>query len=265
MAAIASPARGSSPAAAGTRPGWRRIARCSRQDGTPRLDAEGMPVDRTLIFPKTSATMNDVWHVIGLKGTGSDSYSVADLFVPARPQHDRVRPQSRREARARSALSVHRVPAVRRELCQHRHRHRAHGTGRLRRSRQEQDAVRFENPPARQRGDPVADRPGAEPARVGAGVPASRPGGNLERRAGRRDHGRAAHPVAHGLHPRDASGQAGRRRRLSCRRRDRDLREQSRSSAGSATSIRCRSRCRRISRCSRRSANTTWDCRCIPG
>ena len=26
--------------------------------------------------------MNDVWHVMGLKGTGSDSYSVTDLFVP---------------------------------------------------------------------------------------------------------------------------------------------------------------------------------------
>jgi indole-3-acetate monooxygenase len=51
-------------------------------DGTPRLDANGMPVDRTLIFPKSSVTMTDVWHVIGLKGTGSDSYSVTDLFVP---------------------------------------------------------------------------------------------------------------------------------------------------------------------------------------
>ena len=52
-------------------------------NGTPRLDANGMPVDRTLIFPKGSVTMNDVWHVVGLKGTGSDSYSVTDLFVPA--------------------------------------------------------------------------------------------------------------------------------------------------------------------------------------
>ncbi len=51
-------------------------------DGTPRLDANGMPVERTLIFPKASAQMKDIWHVIGLKGTGSDSYSVTDLFVP---------------------------------------------------------------------------------------------------------------------------------------------------------------------------------------
>lgn len=53
-------------------------------DGTPRRDASGQPVQRTLIFPKSDAAMADVWHVIGLKGTGSDSYSVADLFVPER-------------------------------------------------------------------------------------------------------------------------------------------------------------------------------------
>ena len=51
-------------------------------DGKPRTDANGMPVERTLIFPKSGVAMKDVWHVIGLKGTGSDSYSVTDLFVP---------------------------------------------------------------------------------------------------------------------------------------------------------------------------------------
>jgi alkylation response protein AidB-like acyl-CoA dehydrogenase len=53
-------------------------------DGTPRLDSNDSPVARTLIFPKSSANMIDVWNVIGLKGTGSDSYSATDLFVPAR-------------------------------------------------------------------------------------------------------------------------------------------------------------------------------------
>ncbi len=28
--------------------------------------------------------MTDIWHVIGLRGTGSDKYSVKDLFVPER-------------------------------------------------------------------------------------------------------------------------------------------------------------------------------------
>jgi len=51
-------------------------------DGTPCKDAKGNPRDITVVFPRASATITDVWHVIGLKGTGSDTYSVTDLFVP---------------------------------------------------------------------------------------------------------------------------------------------------------------------------------------
>jgi alkylation response protein AidB-like acyl-CoA dehydrogenase len=53
-------------------------------DGTPRLNSEGSPVIRTMLFPKSSARMTDIWRVIGLKGTGSDRSSVEDLFVPQR-------------------------------------------------------------------------------------------------------------------------------------------------------------------------------------
>jgi indole-3-acetate monooxygenase len=51
-------------------------------DGTPRKKKDGAPEIRTILFPVTSATMYDVWDVIGLKGTGTDSYSVENLFVP---------------------------------------------------------------------------------------------------------------------------------------------------------------------------------------
>jgi len=51
-------------------------------DGTPQLRPDGGPVVRTLLFPKASASFTDIWHVIGLRGTGSDSYTVTDLFVP---------------------------------------------------------------------------------------------------------------------------------------------------------------------------------------
>jgi indole-3-acetate monooxygenase len=51
-------------------------------DGTPQLRPDGGPVVRTLLFPKASAKFADIWHVIGLRGTGSDSYTVTDLFVP---------------------------------------------------------------------------------------------------------------------------------------------------------------------------------------
>jgi indole-3-acetate monooxygenase len=37
---------------------------------------------RTLLFPKSSVQMNDIWHVVGLRGTGSDEYVVDNLFVP---------------------------------------------------------------------------------------------------------------------------------------------------------------------------------------
>jgi alkylation response protein AidB-like acyl-CoA dehydrogenase len=52
-------------------------------DGTPRRRADGRPELRTMLFPAKSATMIDVWDVIGLRGTGSDSFTVTDLFVPS--------------------------------------------------------------------------------------------------------------------------------------------------------------------------------------
>jgi alkylation response protein AidB-like acyl-CoA dehydrogenase len=51
-------------------------------DGTTRKRPDGSPEIRTILFPVTSATMYDVWDVIGLKGTGTDSYSVDNLFIP---------------------------------------------------------------------------------------------------------------------------------------------------------------------------------------
>jgi alkylation response protein AidB-like acyl-CoA dehydrogenase len=53
------------------------------QNGKQLLHADGSPVIRTPVFPKSCAEMTDIWHVIGLRGTGSDKYSVTDLFVPA--------------------------------------------------------------------------------------------------------------------------------------------------------------------------------------
>ena len=51
-------------------------------DGTPRRAANGKPETRRVLFPAERAVMRDVWNVVGLKGTGSDGYSVTDLFVP---------------------------------------------------------------------------------------------------------------------------------------------------------------------------------------
>lgn len=51
-------------------------------DGTPRRGADGRPATRRVLFPAAQAKMLDIWQVVGLKGTGSDGYTVTDLFVP---------------------------------------------------------------------------------------------------------------------------------------------------------------------------------------
>lgn len=53
------------------------------RDGSQRTDAAGIPEIRTVLFPKSSATITDIWQVVGLRGTGSDQYAIADFFIPA--------------------------------------------------------------------------------------------------------------------------------------------------------------------------------------
>jgi alkylation response protein AidB-like acyl-CoA dehydrogenase len=66
-------------------------------DGTPRHKADGSPEIRTILFPVASATMYDVWDVIGLNGTGTDSYSVENLFIPDKFAALRDEPTALRE------------------------------------------------------------------------------------------------------------------------------------------------------------------------
>ncbi|MGV7219434.1 acyl-CoA dehydrogenase family protein [Bradyrhizobium sp. UFLA05-112] len=66
-------------------------------DGAPRTNADGSPEVRTILFPVTSATLHDVWHAIGLAGTGTDSYEVNDLFIPERFTAFRDVPSALRE------------------------------------------------------------------------------------------------------------------------------------------------------------------------
>lgn len=64
---------------------------------TPRRRADGRQLDRTLLLPRAQATVDDVWHVVGLKGTGSDTFSVTDLFVAEADTMDRENPAELRE------------------------------------------------------------------------------------------------------------------------------------------------------------------------
>ncbi len=53
-----------------------------KPDGQPETDSAGKPVGRTMLFEASAATWTDDWQTIGLRGTGSDSYTVKDVFVP---------------------------------------------------------------------------------------------------------------------------------------------------------------------------------------
>src|SRR3954447_22947767 len=66
-------------------------------DGTRRRKPDGAPEIRTIVFPLERATMYDVWDVIGLSGTGTDSYSVDDLFIPEKFAALRDEPAALRE------------------------------------------------------------------------------------------------------------------------------------------------------------------------
>src|SRR5262245_24113348 len=66
-------------------------------DGSFRRNAEGKVVERTMLIPVASAQIVDVWHVSGLKGTGSDAFTVKDLFVPHQYSISRDDPAERRQ------------------------------------------------------------------------------------------------------------------------------------------------------------------------
>lgn len=70
---------------------------CFEPDGTPHRHPDGRPWERTMLLRREAATIEDVWQVIGLRGTGSDTYSVQDLFVDDAHTLTRDRPEERRE------------------------------------------------------------------------------------------------------------------------------------------------------------------------
>jgi alkylation response protein AidB-like acyl-CoA dehydrogenase len=53
-------------------------------DGTPVLADTGGQQTITVLFPAHHASIHASWNVMGLRATGTDSFSVSDVFVPAR-------------------------------------------------------------------------------------------------------------------------------------------------------------------------------------
>lgn len=50
-------------------------------DGSPRRHPDGRVLELTALLPREQVRFDDVWHVVGLRGTGSDSYAVQGAVV----------------------------------------------------------------------------------------------------------------------------------------------------------------------------------------
>jgi hypothetical protein len=50
-------------------------------DGIAMVRPDGRAWDRTFMFRREKARIDDVWQVMGLRGTGSDNYTIKDLLV----------------------------------------------------------------------------------------------------------------------------------------------------------------------------------------
>ena len=68
----------------------------SEEDGRERRGPDGKKLTRTMLFPATETSLQEIWHVIGLRGTGSDAYAIENLFVPEEHSLARDEPAERR-------------------------------------------------------------------------------------------------------------------------------------------------------------------------
>ncbi|MDX1375962.1 MAG: acyl-CoA dehydrogenase family protein [Burkholderiales bacterium] len=76
-------------------------------DGSPRRTGEARMRRRVFLIPATAARLEDVWDVIGLRGTASDAFSVDDLFVPEAYSVHRESPIENREPGWLYCFSIH--------------------------------------------------------------------------------------------------------------------------------------------------------------
>jgi indole-3-acetate monooxygenase len=81
-------------------------------DGTPAKDATGRGYDVTVLFPKEAARIIGDWNSMGLRGTGSDTYELRDLFVPTSHACVRDRFELRQDLRPITAVTSHLCYAI---------------------------------------------------------------------------------------------------------------------------------------------------------
>jgi alkylation response protein AidB-like acyl-CoA dehydrogenase len=70
-------------------------------DGSPRLDADGVQQERTMLVRTEDVAWTDIWNTVGLRGTASDQFELNDFFV--RSDHSITR-QFDRECRESGPL-----------------------------------------------------------------------------------------------------------------------------------------------------------------
>jgi alkylation response protein AidB-like acyl-CoA dehydrogenase len=52
-------------------------------NGSPRLDADGVQQERTMLVQTEDVVWTDIWNTVGLRGTASDQFALDDFFVRA--------------------------------------------------------------------------------------------------------------------------------------------------------------------------------------
>ena len=76
----------------------RMVGGCLVVDGeTPVLGPDGLPEMFVAWLPRDEVVVHDTWHTTGLAGSGSNDYSVEDVFVPDPHRFHVFRPGPRRE------------------------------------------------------------------------------------------------------------------------------------------------------------------------
>jgi alkylation response protein AidB-like acyl-CoA dehydrogenase len=50
-------------------------------DGSPKLDADGVQQERTMLVRNEDVAWTDIWNTVGLRGTASDQFALEDFFV----------------------------------------------------------------------------------------------------------------------------------------------------------------------------------------
>ncbi len=81
-------------------------------DGTLRLNARGVPLTRTVLFPVEQAERLGDWRPVGLRGTASEAYRVRDVFVPEAMSGTREEPEARRDPGPLYAFTMQGLYAV---------------------------------------------------------------------------------------------------------------------------------------------------------